>query len=238
MSSRWKKLNKSVVFLAFTVLGVFLLNLSAKSQQKADEPKVVDKIVATVSDGVRTELITYSDLIWQLALNPRVAIHPPSSENLNRALQVIIKFRLVALEAERLPSQAPTRKEIDAEIMRVLNLFPSTADFVKRLNAVGFESIIDDNFQDMMRKRVAIEKYTDFRFRSFVVITPEDEKKYYERVFVPTFKRNNPGVIVPKLSEIRRRINSILTEQKVETDIERFLDNAESRAEIVILNQV
>src|ERR1043166_3042969 len=32
--------------------------------------QVVDKMVATVNSGVRTELITYSDLLWQLALQP------------------------------------------------------------------------------------------------------------------------------------------------------------------------
>jgi len=32
--------------------------------------QVVDKMVATINGGVRTELITYSDLMWQLALQP------------------------------------------------------------------------------------------------------------------------------------------------------------------------
>ena len=32
--------------------------------------QVVDKMVATVNAGVRTDLITYSDLLWQLALQP------------------------------------------------------------------------------------------------------------------------------------------------------------------------
>lgn len=227
-----QKLNKHLIYLTFTVVIFFAFTASANSQ------KIVDKTVATVSDGVRTELITYSDLLWQLALNPNVPIDPPGSDDLNRALQIIIRFRLIALEAERLPSEPPSREEIDAEIKRVLALFPSTAEFVKRLNIVGFDTIDDENFQNLMRQRVAIEKYTDFRFRSFVVITPEDEKTYYRGEFTDDFRRQNPGLLLPKFEEVQERINLILTERKIESDIEKFLDNAESRAEIIILSEV
>jgi hypothetical protein len=89
-----------------------------------------------------------------------------------------------------------------------------------------------------MEQRVAIDKYLDFRFRAFVVITAEDEEKYYREVFVPYFRSKNPGVLVPKLDEKRPEINQILTEQKVAAEIERFLDEAKRRAEIVVLNEV
>jgi hypothetical protein len=200
---------------------------------------VVDKTVATVSDNVSTpELITYSDLLWQLALQPDAPINPPSSEALNRALQILINQRLFALEARRLPRSTPTDEEIDAEIKRVIALFPSTAEFERRLRTVGFDSVRDDNFRRIMEQRVAIEKYLDFRFRSFVIVTPEEERRYYEDIFVPEFRRRNPGVIVPPLDDVRGRINQILIEREVGEDIERFLDDAKQRAEIVILFEV
>lgn len=232
MEKLFQKLNKSLFHLVFFAALFFTFTISANSQ------KIVDKTVATVSDGVRTELITYSDLVWQLALNPNVPIDPPNSDDLNRALQIILNQRLIALEAERLPREPPQKEEIENKIKDVLALFPSSAEFVKRLNAVGFDSISDENFQSLMRQRVSIEKYIDFRFRSFVVITPEDEKNYYRNEFTDQFRRQNPGLLLPKFEEVQERINLILTERKVEIDIEKFLDNAESRAEIVILNEV
>ena len=101
---------------------------------------VVDKTVATVSDGVRTELITYSDLRWQLALQPNVSLSPPSSEDLNRALRLLIDQRLFALEAERLPREAPTKEEIAEQINETVKRFPSSAEFERRLRTVGFNS--------------------------------------------------------------------------------------------------
>src|SRR5262245_64631005 len=74
--------------------------------------QVVDKMVATVNAGVRTDLITYSDLLWQLALQPNTRLENPTSEDLNRALYLLIDQRLILQEAEKLPTIAPTTEEI------------------------------------------------------------------------------------------------------------------------------
>src|SRR5687768_2974530 len=154
---------------------ISLLVLAAISPSQ----QMVDKTVATVADGVRTELITYSDLKWQLALQPNVQLSPPTSEDLNRALRLLIDQRLFALEAERIPREPTTKAEINAKISEILSFFPTPAEFERRLNIVGFKSVSDPNFELLIAKRVAIDKYLTFRFRSFIVITAEDEAQYY-----------------------------------------------------------
>ncbi len=226
------KQGKFSTYIIFFVMILFVFSDHEFAQQ------TVDKIVATVSDGGRPELITYSDLVWQLALVPDVKIDPPTSQDLNRALQVLIRQRLIALEARRLPREDPSVEEVNNEIKRIVNLFPTTGEFVNRLRTVGFDSIDDDNFQRMIGDRVAIEKYVDFRFRSFVVITLEDELRYYRDEFTPEFRRQNPGLLLPPLEQVRDRIIEILTERKVESDIETFLDEARNRADIVTLSEV
>ncbi len=42
----------------------------------------------------------------------------------------------------------------------------------------------------------------------------------------------------PKLAASRAEINRLLTENKVETNIEAFLDEAKRRVEVVILSEV
>ena len=173
-----------------------------------------------------------------MALQPGTQLTPPASEDLNRALQFLIDQRLFALEAERLPGTAPTEAEIDAKINEIIRRFPSPAEFEARLRSVGFTSIKDDNFERLIAQRVAIDKYLDFRFRAFVVITAEDEAKYYQDVFVPDFRRRYPGLLMPTLAEKRAEINSELTEQKLAENIEAFVDEARRRTEIVILSPV
>jgi hypothetical protein len=162
----------------------------------------------------------------------------PSSEDLNQALSLLTDQKLFALEAERVPREAPSDAEIKAKIAEILQYFPSAAAFEERLRTVGFKSVDDPNFIEIIRQRVAIEKYVDFRFRSFIVVTAEDEAKYYRDVWVPDFQRRNPGAGWPTLDAMRPEINRTLTEQRVAEQIQTFLDEARRRAQIVIISPV
>jgi len=211
---------------------IFLFCASITAQE------VVDKTVAVVSDSSRSELITFSDLMWQLAMQPGTPIDPPRTEDLNQALQVLINQRIFALEAERLPRVAPTEAEISQKINDTLSFFPSPSAFESRLKTVGFDSIQDEAFQHIVAQRLAIDKYVDFRFGSFIVITPEDEANYYRNIFTPEFRRTSPGRIMPTLDEERREIDQILTRDKTAAGIETFLDEAKRRVSIEILAEI
>jgi hypothetical protein len=106
------------------------------------------------------------------------------------------------------------------------------------LNLVGFKSVKDENFQRIISQRLAIEQYLDFRFRSFVVITGDDEAKYYRDVYVPDFRRRYPGVLVPTLESKRADIRKTLVEERVAAQIDTFLEEAKRRTEIVTLSPV
>ena len=214
-------------------MAVFLLFSGSLRAQE-----IVDKTVAVVSDSAKYELITYSDLLWQLALQPGAPLEPPRSEDLNQALQLLINQRLFALEAKRLPRVQPTEAEINQKINDTLLYFSSPAVFESRLKTVGFDSVKDEGFQQIIAQRVAIDKYVDFRFGSFIVVTADEEANYYRDIFVPNFRRKSSGQIMPTLDEERKNINETLTRQKIADGIERFLDEAKRRTEIEILIEV
>lgn len=217
----------------FAVITIFLIAVMSVRAQET-----VDKTVAVLSDGVRTELITYSDILWQMALQPGTQLQNARSEDLNQALQTLINQRLFALEAQRLPKNAATAKEIADKINETLSYFPSPAIFEERLKQVGFTSIKDENFQRLMAERLAIDKYVAFRFESFVVVTLDEERRYYRDTFVPDFRRRSPGLLLPTFDEKKTEIRETLVRQKVSASIERFLDEAKQRVEIDILIEV
>jgi hypothetical protein len=197
--------------------------------------EVVDKTVATVNGGVRIDLITYSDLLWQLALQPPTPLTQPTSEALNAALQLIEDQHLILQEAVKLPTISPSEQEIAEFRDRLAKQFSSRDELEQRMIRVGLTS---EKLNEILEQRVRIEKYLEFRFRSFIVIAQKDVADYYRETWVPRFKRRSPTMIVPTLEEARPEIEKILTENKVESDIDSFLDNARDRAEIVILNPV
>jgi hypothetical protein len=224
---------KATKVFSLMLVVIFLSAFASTTQAQ----KTVDKMIATVSNGaVKPDLITYSDVLWQIALEPDTSVDNPSSEDLNRALQTIINLKLIEQEAKKLPAITPTDEEIKAEIERTVGFFSSTKEFQRRLNAIGFTSTSDENFRALIAVRVSINKYLDFRFRSFVVITPKEEEDYYNAVFLPRFREQNPGRIVPTLEQSRDEINKELTENKITSDLDKFLESARERAEIVILN--
>ncbi|HEX6718695.1 MAG TPA: hypothetical protein VF088_16430 [Pyrinomonadaceae bacterium] len=197
--------------------------------------KVVDKMVATVNAGVRTDLITYSDLLWQLALQPATPLDNPTSQDLNAALRRLIDQRLILQEAEKIPTIVPTQKEISDARDELARNFPSPLEFQQRLQRVGLTS---EKLDEIIEQRLKMEKYLDFRFRNFVVISQKEIADYYRDVYVPRLRARAPGRIVPQLEQVRDEIEKTLMEAKIESDTDAFLDTARERAEIVMLNPV
>lgn len=202
-------------------------------------------MVATVNAGVIPEcgencLITYSDLLWQLALQPNTPLDNPSSADLNSALRLVIDQRLILQEAEKLPTIAPTDQEVKTagdEFVKefLVRASLSLPEFQQRLRKVG---LTGDRFNQIMAQRLKIEKYLDFRFRNFVVITQQEIADYYRDVYVPRHRARGPGTVVDTLEKARIEIENNLKEAKIESDTDAFLDNARERAEIVTLSSV
>jgi hypothetical protein len=197
--------------------------------------QVVDRMVATVNAGARTELITYSDLMWQLALQPTTQLDNPTSAELNRALRLLIDQRLILQEAEKLPTIVPTPAEISDARAELARHFPSEPAFRERLLRVGLTS---EKLDEIIEQRLKMEKYLDFRFRNFVVISQKEIADYYRDVYVPRFQQRSPGRIVPTQEQARSEIEKTLMEAKIESDTDAFLDTARERAEIVMLSPV
>ncbi len=219
------------VVASFFIFNFALCILAPSAQAQA----VVDKMVATVNSGVRPSLITYSDLLWQLALQPEVSLENPSSQNLNRALNIVIGQRLILQEAEKLPSIAPTDEEVKVRLDELVKLFPSQAEFQQRAASVGLSK---EQLTEIVRQRLTIERYLDFRFRSFTVVTQKEVEDYYRDVYVPRLRRQQPGRLVPELKDVLKEIETELTESKIESETDEFLDSIRERAEVVTLNPV
>lgn len=197
--------------------------------------QVVDKMVATVNAGVRTDLITYSDLMWQLSLQPNTVLDNPTSQDLNRALRLLIDQRLILQEAEKIPTIVPSQKEVSDARDDLARQFASPLEFQQRLQRVGLTS---DKLNEIVEQRLKMEKYLDFRFRNFVVISQNEVADYYRDVYAPGLRARFPGRIVQPLEQVRGEIEKTLMEAKIESEMGAFLDTARERAEIVVLNAV
>jgi len=197
--------------------------------------QVVDKMVATVNAGVRTDLITYSDLMWQLSLQPNTVLDNPNSQDLNSALRLLIDQRLILQEAEKIPTIIPSQKEVSDARDDLARQFASPLEFQQRLQRVGLTS---EKLNEIVEQRLKMEKYLDFRFRNFVVISQNEVADYYRDVYAPGLRARFPGRIVQPLEQVKGEIEKTLMEAKIESEMDAFLDTARERAEMVVLNAV
>jgi len=226
------KQSRGVVALILLPFAFCLLTSHAGAQTPATGGgEVVDRMVAVVNGS---ELITYSDLLWQLALRPGVPLESPRQEDLRRTLALLIDQRLVLQEADKLPHVHANEEEMKKAEADLINRFPSREEFQRRLERVGLTAA---RLREIIHERLDMEKYLDFRFRSFTVVTPQEVETYYRDIYVPRRRRQSPGQIVPELKDVYNTIQSELVESKIESDTDSFLEEARAAAQITILDE-
>jgi len=204
---------------------------------------VTDKMVASVTNGARAtpDLISYSDLAWQLALEPgRPLVDRPASADLNHALRLVEDQLLILQEARKLPTADTdkARQDLDAEVKKqrdqLAQAFGSAALLQERMARVGMSS---EQLDAILRDRVTVEKYLDFRFRAFVLISQKEITDRYNQEYA---RLRNSGRIVPTLEQAHSRIEQVLTEEKISSEIDKFIDTLREQpgTEIVVISPV
>jgi len=237
---RGRQLTAPCSLFTFVVL---LLTAHCSLLTATQAQTVTDQIVATVTNGSRAtpDIITYSDLVWQLALEPaRPFSERPTSAALNEALRRLEAQLLILQEARKLPSAdtpefiAQLDKDVQQKRDELAKAFGSRPILEERMTRVGLTS---EHLDAILRDRVAVERYLDFRFRSFVLVSPKEVTDRYNQQYAGL---RNSGRIVPTLEQVRDRIENELREEKIESQIDNFVDTLREQqgTEIVIVNPV
>jgi hypothetical protein len=225
-----KRAGRSIIFALCLLSFAFCLlpPLCAQAQHP------VDQILTLVNE----DIITRTDLLWSLALDPK-APSPAgivSSDLLRQKLDVMIDERLIAQEARRVPGVQITPEDIAKKRTQLIAQFKSEADFRQRVEAVG---LTPQRIADLVRLMLYIERFIDFRFRSFVFVTEPEIKTYYDERLVPEIRKQ--GQIPPALDQavegktVRERIIEIIKQEKINQEIDTWLNASRQRADIVHL---
>ena len=213
-----------VIVSAVVVVLVSLSRIAAYAEQ------TIEQILTLVNEDPITRL----DLLWSIAMDSQAPnpAGPISSDLLARKLDVMIDERLISQEAARIPSVEITRDEIERKRAELIKSFPSEAQFRERVGSVG---LTPQKLEEILRQRILIDRFVDFRFRSFVLVTEQEVKRYYDEVLVPKVRAGGqvpPGLDAPQIHE---NIEKILKQEKVDAEINRFLATARQRADVVQL---
>ncbi len=217
----------------FTRIGLMLCGLAVAGfwlgySSAISAQTVVDQILALVNEDV----ITRTDLLWSIALDPKAPspAGPVSSDLLKQKLEVMMDQRLVSQEAGRVPSTELTQEEVDKKRTEIIRSFKSETEFRHRVESVG---LTPERIDDLVRERISIDRFVDFRFRSFVLVTEPEIKAYYDETLAPKIRA--AGQVPPPLEKVSEEISTILKQEKINTEIDRWLNTVRQRADVVQL---
>ncbi|MEK6410556.1 MAG: hypothetical protein AABN34_26830 [Acidobacteriota bacterium] len=207
-----------------------MLCMIALIAPRAHAQQIVDQILTLVND----EIITRIDLLWSIAMDAQAPspVGPVGSDLLSRKLDVMIDERLIAQEAARIPTTEITQDEIDKKRTELIKTFKSEVQFRERAGSVG---LTPQKIDELIRHRILIDRFVDFRFRSFVVVTEQEIKRYYDETLAPRVRAG--GQVPPPLEDqqVRDLIVAFLKQEKIDAEVNRWLASARQRADVVQL---
>jgi hypothetical protein len=196
---------------------------------------VIDETTARVNG----DLILKSEILWNLALLPNVA--PTQfweSRTQEMMLRTLIDQRLILQEAAKLPSIRVTEEDVAKAIAEARDEFDRADDtqrFEQRCQLVG---LTGPRLAEIVRARVTITKFVDFRFRTFVVVTEPEIKRYFDTEIKtkPELQGLTQAALQAAFDANHAAIEKVLVEEKVNEAIDTFLEEARARANVVRLD--
>ena len=211
-------------------VAALVICMTALIQGRVAAQQTIDQILTLVNN----DLITRIDLLWSIAIDPKAPspVGPVGSDLLRQKLDVMIDERLIAQEAARIPTAEITQEEVDKKRTELIKGFSSEAQFRERAGSVG---LTPSKLNELMRQRILIDRFVDFRFRSFVLVTESEIKRYYDEILVPKIRA--AGQVPPSLDapKVREGIVDNVKQEKINAEIDKWLSSARQRADVVQL---
>ncbi|MCZ2079191.1 MAG: hypothetical protein LC130_29850 [Bryobacterales bacterium] len=188
--------------------------------------ELIDRIAVRV-DGT---IITQSEIVRDIRITAFLDGRP-----------VVLNPDTMRKAAERLVERALIRREMDANryppaqlveanhlLDQIKGRFASKDIFT---NTLAEYAIGEDDVRDHLLLQLTTLRFIEYRFRPAIQVAPRDIETYYETVFLPQAGQSHTQRI-PPLDEVRGDIEKILTNQRVDQSLDRWLQETRLQVDI------
>ena len=218
------------------ILGVWMAVLLSSSANHCDGAEVIDRIVAVVNRQIITlsdveEEKKYGHLGVELDLNERKENAGQHEDN-SEIVQQLIQQALVREQVQTFAADEATPEEVKQQIDLLEEKFGGKELFEKTLQE---RHITKEALEGRLAWQIRVLKFLDNRFRQFVVILPNEIEEYYRNSLLPELARRGNSAI-PPLAEVQGQIRDLLIENKVDKQIDGWLNTLTQSADIEILD--
>ena len=195
--------------------------------------EVIDRLVAVVN----RQIITLGDVEKEMKLQEldSLAGDPTGTNSLQQQkvtqellVQRLIEQTLIREQIQQFPGLEIADEQVESQV----------AEIEKKVGGAGklAQMKVDiEAIRDRLRWQLQVMKFIDYRFRQFVIVDTKEIEAYYQNQFLPELqKRNVPSA--PELAQVEEKIRKILTEEKLNTQVDEWLSSLRKDATIEVFH--
>ena len=190
---------------------------------------LIDRVAVAVGNTVITESEILRQIRITALLNGETADFSP--ENKRRTAERLVEQALIRREiatSQYLPNSTGGIDEVYGAFRK---RWPSDADYKKVLAAAR---LTDTEVRDAFRWQLTLLDFVALRFRPGIQISEEEIREYYDLQLAP----NTAPEARPSFEEAHSRIEDILTEQRVNAALDRWLGQTRTQTRIIYKEDV
>ncbi len=195
--------------------------------------EVIDRLAAVVN----RQIITLGDIEQELRLQeldpltgdfPGVGSSQQQKVTQELVLQRLIEQTLIREQIQQFPGLEIDDEQVESQL----------AAIEKKIG--GAEKLADmridiQDLRNRLRWQLQVMKFIDYRFRQFVVVDAKEIEAYYQNQFLPELQKRN-ALPAPELPAVEERIRKILTEEKLNIQVDEWLASLRKDAAIEIFH--
>jgi len=184
--------------------------------------ELIDRVAAAVNN----EVIALSELRQAIAFNAALGGKGNGKRLETETLQGIINRRLLLQEAYRLKVAEVSEQEIAAEVGRLrqrLGTDDAFREFLARTD------LTEAQLAKLLGERLLVERFVEKKIGLFARVSRDEVQTYFEQ---------HPGEFKDKrFAEVQKQVTAFLSEQKVDQQLDQYVEELRSRA-VIRINEV
>jgi len=209
--------------LTRVILGAALF-FSVAATLRAQERDPVDRILAVVDDD--PILASEVDQILSFGI-----IQPESGEDARavrrRTLDFLIEERLRFHEVDRFGFAEVPVGIVDEEFGKLEQRLGGAEELAAAIEELGFD---EQGVRQVLARQVMVWVYVEERLGARIFVGLDDIREYYDESLVPQLRER--GDSVPPVDEVREAIRTLLREQRMNEELERWTMELLQQADI------
>jgi hypothetical protein len=186
----------------------------------------IDRVLAAVNG----KIITESDVKAARDLNALLVFGQGSNRtglSVSDELSRIVDLELIRQELENFPLASEDQTKMESQIQELRQGYAEIGGLEIIMERLGLQ---EGELLSYLRVRASTLRFVDMRFRPFAGVSEAEVQTYYQEELAPPLKK--AGAPVPLLAEVSEQISRLLTEQKVNATLEKWIQEMRSHARI------